>query len=192
MEKRTLRRADLVMAIVLIIFSVFVFIMGFQLMSRTLNLNNPDNALWYRSSGLMPMIVSVLLAISAVSLFLKAWGDGARFDFFTAEKIAHFFTCREFKIAAFVIGWLAIYIFILLGPVEDLIYEALYAMDGLHWMVPQFVPYIIMTFIYLFVFMIVFSDRSKKRNWIETTIISLGFSLLIAYLFGDVAMIILP
>jgi len=192
MEKRNLRRADLAMSIILIIFSVIVFIMGFQLLERTLNLKNPDNALWYRSAGIMPMIVSILLAVSSISLFIKAWGDGARFDFFTKDKIKFFFTCREFKIAMFVIGWLAFYIFILLGPIEEAIYEVLYAIDGVNWMIPQYVPYIIMTFIYLFVFMIAFSDRSKKRNWIETLIISLGFSLLIAYLFGDVAMIILP
>ena len=33
------------------------------------------------------MIVSVLLAISALSLFATAWRDGARFDFFTKEKV---------------------------------------------------------------------------------------------------------
>lgn len=192
MEKKNLRRADLIMSIVMFIFAVAVFFAGAELMERTLNLKNPDNAIWYRSSGLMPMIVSVLLAISAVSLFVKAWRDGARFDFFTSEKIKWFFTCREFKVAGFVIGWLAIYIFVLLGPVEDAFYNFLYNIDGINWMIPYYLPYTLMTFIYLFVFMIVFNDRSKKKNWIVTLIISLTVSVVIAYLFGDVAMIILP
>lgn len=192
MDKKTLRRADLVMSIVLVIIALFVFIMSAQLLNRTLNLNNPDNAIWYRSAGLVPMIVSILLAISAISLFLKAWGDGARFDFFTKEKLIYFFTCREFKVAGFVIGWLAIYIFVLLGPVEDVIYNALYDIEGISWIIPQYLPYTIMTFIYLVVFILAFNDRSKKKNWIISIVISIIVSVVVAYLFGDVAMIILP
>lgn len=192
MDKKSLRRADLVMSLLLILLAIFVFIMSAQLMHRTLNLNNPDSAIWYRSAGLVPMIVSVLLAVSALSLYVKAWGDGARFDFFTKEKITGFFMGREFKVAGFVIGWLAIYIFVLLGPVENLIYELLYNIQGIHWMVPYYLPYIIMTFIYLFIFMMAFNDRTKKRAWITSLVISLTTSFLVAYLFGDVAMIILP
>lgn len=192
MDKQTLRRADLVMSIVLMALAVFVFIMSAQLMNRTLNLNNPDSAIWYRSSGLVPMIVSILLGISAISLFAKAWGDGARFDFFTKEKIVSFITCREFKVAGFVIGWLAIYIFVLLGPIEEAIYNALYEIDGISWIIPQYLPYTVMTFIYLLVFILVFNDRSKKRNWVISLVISLVVSVVVAYLFGDVAMIILP
>ncbi|SHH59844.1 tripartite tricarboxylate transporter TctB family protein [Clostridium grantii] len=192
MEKQTLRRADLVMSIVLLSIAVFVFVISLELMIRTLSLTNPANAIWYRSSGLVPMIVSVLLAICSVSLFFKAWNDGARFDFFTKEKIAYFFTCREFKVAISIIGWLAIYIFILLGPMEKIIYDALYNVDGISWIIPYYLPYILMTFIFLFVFMIVFSDRGKRKNWITSAIISLSVSLIVAYLFGDVAMIILP
>lgn len=192
MEKSTLRKADLVMSIALFAFAAFVFILSLQYMNRTLNLNNPDSAIWYRSSGLMPMIVSVLLAISSISLFVKAWGDGARFDFFTKEKITHFFTCREFRVAGFVIGWLAFYIFILLGPVEKAIYEALYHVEGINWIIPYYLPYILMTFIYLSVFILAFSDRKVKKNWIISIGIALSFSFLVAYLFGDVAMIILP
>lgn len=192
MEKKTLRRADLVMSVVIFIFALFVFIMSAQLMKRTLNLNNPDNAIWYRSAGLVPMIVSILLAISSISLFFKAWGDGARFDFFTKDKVKHFFTCREFRVAGFVISWLAFYIFILLGPIEEAIYNMLYNINGISWIIPQYLPYTLMTFLYLIVFMMAFSDRNKRSAWYTATIISLVVSLLVAYLFGDVAMIILP
>jgi|GEM_PF-1260239 len=192
MDKKTLRKADLVMSLVLILFAAFVFIMSLKLMNRTLNLKNEDYAVWYRSAGLIPMIVSILLAISAGSLFTTAWKEGARFDFFTKEKVKHFFTCREFRVAGFVIGWLAIYIFVLLGPIEDLIYNILYAIPNIHWMIPFYIPYILMTFIYLFVFIIVFSDKTKKRDWIMAALIALVVSFLVAYLFGDVAMIILP
>ncbi len=164
MDKKTLRKADLVMSIVLILFAVFVFVLSLQLMNRTLNLNNQDNAVWYRSAGLIPMVVSVLLAISALSLFVTAWREGARFDFFTGDKIKNFFTCREFRVAGFVIGWLGVYIFFLLGPVENLIYEWLYAIEGINWMIPYYLPYILMTFVYLSVFIMTFSDRKSKKR----------------------------
>jgi len=192
MEKNTLRRADLVMSIVIFLFATAMFFASAKLMIRTLNLNNPDNAIWYRSSGLVPMIVSVLLAISSIALFLNARREGAKFDFFTREKIQYFFTCREFKVAGFVIGWLAIYIFILLGPVEEVIYNMLYNINGISWIIPQYLPYTLMTFIYLFVFMMAFSDRTQKKSWRLAGLISLVVAVLVAYLFGDVAMIILP
>lgn len=192
MDKKTLRRADLVMSIFIFALAVFVFIMSAKLMQRTLNLHNQDYAIWYRSSGLVPMIVSVLLAISSISLFLKAWGDGARFDFFTKEKIKCFFNSREFRVATFIIAWLAIYIFVLLGPVEAGIYNILYDVKGIAWQIPYYLPYTIMTFIYLFVFMMMFSDRTKKKSWYTSLVLSLLVSVVVAYLFGDVAMIILP
>jgi hypothetical protein len=138
------------------------------------------------------MIVSVLLAISSISLHLKARSDGAKFDFFTKEKIKYFFTCREFRVAGFVISWLAFYIFVLLGPIEEAIYNMLYNIDGISWIIPQYLPYTLMTFFYLLVFMMAFSDRKKSSSWYTATIISLIVSVLVAYLFGDVAMIILP
>ena len=192
MDKKTLRKADLVMSIVLVLFAAFVFIMSLKLMNRTLNLKNEDQAIWYRSAGLIPMIVSVLLAISAGSLFATAWKEGARFDFLTKEKFKHFFTCREFRVAGFVIGWLAVYIFVLLGPVEDIVYNLLDAIPGIYWMVPYYIPYIIMTFIYLFVFIIVFSDRTKRSEWVKAIILSLIVSFLVAFLFGEVARVLLP
>lgn len=192
MEKKNLRRADLVMSIVIFLVAIAVFIASAKLMDRTLSLNNPDNAIWYRSSGLVPMIVSILLGLSAISLFATAWGEGARFDFFTKDKIKYFFTCRESRVASFVISWLAIYIFILLGPVEEVIYNFLYGIEGISWIIPQYLPYTIMTFIYLMVFIMAFNDRKSKKSWMITTIISLIVSVLVAYLFGDVAMIILP
>lgn len=192
MDKQTLRRADLIMSTILLAFSVFVFILSAKLMNRTLNLNNPDSAIWYRSAGLIPMIVSVLLAISSIALFARARKEGAKFDFFKKEKFKNFFLSREFRIAGFIIGWLAVYIFVLLGPVEKVIYEVLYSINGISWIVPYYLPYILMTFIYLFVFIIAFNDRKIKKNWIISSVISLVVSVLVAYLFGNVAMIILP
>lgn len=192
MDKKSLRRADLVMSFFLMLFSLGVFSESMKLMLRTFNLNNKSNAIWYRSAGLMPMIVSVLLAICALLLFLRARKDGARFDFLTRNHLKGFVTSKETKVASFVIGWLAFYIFVLLGPVENWVHGIIYAVPNIHWKIPRYLPYVMMTFIYLFVFMIVFNDRSKLKNWLISGALALCFSVTIAYLFGEVAAIILP
>ena len=119
MNKSTLRRADLVMSIFLFLFAAFVFYQSALLMHRTLNLNNEDYAVWYRSAGLVPMVVSTLLGVSAIGLFFRAWRVGARFDFFTKEKVVGFFTSREFRVSAFIIGWLAVYIICFVRPSRE-------------------------------------------------------------------------
>jgi hypothetical protein len=189
-EKKTLRRADLVMSIILLLFAGFVFIMSYDLLRKTLANSDPDYAIWYRSAGLVPMIISFLLGVCAVFLFLKARSDGARFDFFTKDKVKGFFTGREFKVAISIIGLLAVYIFVLLGPVEEAIYNLFYSL-GLPWFITGYVPYILMTFIFLGSFMIIF-NKKKKKEIILSIIISLITSVIIAFLFGDLAMILLP
>lgn len=191
MNKSTLRRADLVMSIFLFLFAAFIFYQSSLMMSRTLNLSNEDYAVWYRSAGLMPMIVSILLGASAISLFFRAWRVGARFDFFTREKVKGFFTSREFRVATFIIGWLAVYIFVLLGPVEKGIKDWLYGIDA-YWMITQYLPYFLMTFIYLDTFIMVFSDIKKVRSWVIAGVTSIITAALVTYLFGEVAMIVLP
>lgn len=178
------------MSILLLLFAGFVFIMSFDLMRKTLANSDPDYAIWYRSAGLVPMIVSFLLGVCAVFLFLKARSDGAKFDFFTKEKIKGFFNGREFRVASIIIGLLAVYIFILLGPVEESIYNLFYNL-GLPWFITGYVPYILMTFIFLGSFMIIF-NKKKKKEIILSVIIALITSVLIAFLFGELAMILLP
>ena len=185
-----MRRADLVMSIVLLAFAIFVFILSLGLMQRTLGNPDPDYRIWYRSAGLVPMIVSFLLGVCAVSLFIKARRDGARFDFFTKDKVKTFFTSREFKVAVGIIGLLGVYIFVLLGPVEDALYNLFYNM-GMPWFVTGYAPYILMTFIYLASFMIIFNAK-KKKEILMSIGIAFVTSILIAYLFGELALILLP
>jgi len=186
MDKKTLRRADLITSIVFFLFSVFVFVMSLQLLIRTFERKND----WYMSSGLVPMIVSVLLAICSIALFVRARRDGAKFDFLDKEHIKKFFKSRELKVAVTIIGMLAFYLFIMLRFVEEWIKKIFRMLDAPGW-VRYYVPYAIVTFIYLFAFMIVFNEKSKE-NIIKSMLISLIASGLIAYLFGDVAMILLP
>lgn len=167
MEKGTLRRADMVMSIVIAGYAVFMFIMALKLQLRTLDKGKD----WFQSAGLFPIIVSVLLLLCAVLLFSRARKDGARFDFITGEKIKGLAKSREFLVALGVVALLAVYIFILL-PAKWINYE-------------------ISTFLYLATFMILFNDKTVKKIAISV-IISLIATVVITYGFGTLAMIPLP
>lgn len=186
MDKKTLRRADLITSIVFFLFATFVFLLSVGLMKKTFERGND----WFMSAGLVPMIISILLAICSVGLFIKAIKDGARFDFITKENIKKFVTCREFKVAMTIILMLALYLFVMLTFVEDAIKSVFSAMNAAAW-VRYYVPYAIVTFIYLASFMIIFNEKTKKKI-VLSIIISFIASALIAYLFGEVAMILLP
>ena len=165
MEKSKLRRADLITSIILIIFSVYVAIGSIKLMMNTLN-GGKD---WFKSAGLFPLIISLLLALCAVLLLINAIKDGAKIDFFTIEKIKALFVSREFKVALIVIGFLALYIFVLI----------------------PLLPYEVATFIYLLVFMVIFNEK-KPKNIIISVVVSLVATFMLYYGFGKIALIPLP
>lgn len=165
MDIKTLRRADLVTSVALMIVSFAGITMSVPLLLRTL----ARERFWYKSAGLFPMIVCLLLGICAVILFIRAKKDGASFDFFTREKIIGFFKLREFRVATAVIIFLAVYIFIMLPLMS---YETA-------------------TFIYLFVFMFAFMEKNFK-NGIKTLLISAAATAALTYGFGHLAMIPLP
>lgn len=165
MEKLNLRRADLVTSIILFLFAAFVFVNAIGLISNTLEKEKD----WYVSAGLFPLIISIFLALCAFLLFSKARKDGAKLDFITNESIKSLIYSREFKVATFIIGLLAFYIFVLL----------------------EVLPYWLATFIYLYVFMFVFQKKTKKHI-IIMSIVAVLSTIALTYGFGTLAMIPLP
>ncbi|VDN48906.1 conserved membrane protein of unknown function [Petrocella atlantisensis] len=165
MEKRNLRRADLVTSIIVFAFSVFVFISAIGLMSNTLEKGKE----WYVSAGLFPIIISVFLALCAFMLFFRAKKDGARFDFIHKEAVMALLKDREFRVAVIIISLLIIYIFILL----------------------PLLPYWLATFIFLYTFMLIFQERTFK-NIVIMTIVAVLSTVALTYGFGTLAMIPLP
>ena len=93
MDKGTLRRADLVTSIILMAFSSFVIAESVKYLQKTLSKGRP----WFESSGLFPLIISILLLLCAILLLFRALKDGARFDFLTKEKVITFLHTREFS-----------------------------------------------------------------------------------------------
>lgn len=165
MEKRNLRRADLITSTVLFLFSMLVFFEAFKLFSKTVTKGKE----WYMSSGLFPLIVSICLALCALLLFVRAWKDGARLDFMNSTGMKALRANKEFRVALIVIGWLAVYIFILL----------------------EVLPYWLGTFVFLFVFMLFFKKVTVK-SLITMLIISVCATIALTYGFGTLAMIPLP
>lgn len=166
MEKGTLRKADMITSIILMIISISGFFMSLQLLLKTLSRGKD----WFESAGLFPMIVTFFLGMCAVSLFRTARKDGAKFDFLTMEKAAALIKSKEFKVASIVIGTLAAYIIVLMLPGK---------------------LYVIATFIYLLTSMLMFQKRTKKAI-INSIIISVVATAVLAFGFGQLAMIPLP
>jgi len=166
LKKETLRRADLVTTIILMCLSIFGLVLSIDLLIDTLNKEKD----WYDSAGLFPMIVSCLLFLCASLLFVTARREGAKFDFISKSKFIEFLKLREFKVAVIVIGLLAFYIFVLI----------------------EFLPYSIATFIYLFTFMFCFQEAKTLKAIIKTLIISIIATIVLTYGFGTLAMIPLP
>jgi len=164
-DKRNLRRADLVTSTILFLFASVVFFEAYKMLSRTLGKGKD----WYTSAGLFPLIVSVCLAICALLLFLRAWRDGARFDFFSASSIKAMTMNKEVRVATIIITWLAFYIFGMLN----------------------FLPYWLATFLFLFLFMVLFKKITVK-SIVTMLIVSICATAALTYGFGTLAMIPLP
>lgn len=165
MDNKTLRRADLITSIILMIIAILGFIMSLSLVIKTLE----KGRLWYESAGLFPLIVTSLLALCSFLIFLRARKDGARFDFLTLSKLKELKDSREARVAAIVIGLLAIYIFILLKVLQ----------------------YSIATFIFLFAFIYIFNEKNR-RSLFTSFLVSIITTVVLTYGFGNLAMIPLP
>ncbi|MDH8678080.1 hypothetical protein QE109_07970 [Fusibacter bizertensis] len=167
MEKKAMRRADLITSVVLLIYSIGMFVMSVNLVLKTLS----KGRMWYQSAGLFPTIVATFTFLCAISLMRTAFKDGADFSFLTMDNAKKLIKSKEFKVSFIIIGLLAMYIFILL-PITWLRYE-------------------FSTFIFLFTFMIIFNKKDIK-SIIKTIVICIIATGMLTYGFGQLAMIPLP
>lgn len=166
MEKSTLRRADLVTSVILMLVAIGGFYMSLLLFLKTLDRGKD----WFKSAGLFPMIILFFLFVCSLMLFTKARRDGARFDFFTKDKVIHLFKSKEFQVAIIVIGMLAGYIFVLI----------------------PLLSYWISTSIYVFGFMVYFKKERSLKDLLKILIITVCVTAALTYGFGTLAQIPLP
>lgn len=188
--KSTVRRFDLITSIILIIFSVFMMYESYKLFANPFGKATITDeeiaknlASWYTSPGLIPIIIAGILLVLSIGLLIVALKDGAKFDFFTKEKIATLKTNREIKTFAIVVGILAIYIYGLI----PLCRSYLHFFNNF-----QGFPFAIATSIYISVMAIIYQRERTKKNIIISIIVGVAAAFIITVLFNKVALIMLP
>ncbi len=192
MDKKNLRRADLVTSVILILGSIFMMFQSYKLFANPFSkaaekLTEAEIAknleLWYKSPGLIPLIISVVICALAIGLFIFAWKEGARFDFFKFEKLKFALADKEIKTAVIVVGTLAIYIYILM-PVCRWALDFFYGFQGF--------PFAVATSIYISGMGIIYQRERNKKTIITSIIVGVVAAFAVALIFNKAAMIMLP
>lgn len=192
MKKETLRKADLVFSVVLILISIGTMFdcirMFFNPFEKDFSNEVSGDDIkqtiltWYESPALLPFLVAVAILFCAVVLLQTARKSGAKFDFFTKEKIRLFFKSRETWVATFIIGTMAFYILCILPVCRQ------YLNIFPHF---QGFPFMIATFLLLAVQMVVLNERKLKKILMSILVAAIS-SAAVTYCFGVLAMIPLP
>lgn len=191
MKKSTLRRADMVFSIVLMILSFCTMVESVKLLFNPFGRDfeqvrgdDIKNSIltWYQSAGLVPFVIAVFIFICALVLFHFARREGARFDFLKWESAQHLLKNREFRVAVTTTAILSVYIFVLM-PVCRKYLNFFPRFQGF--------PFLIATFVMLFSMMLIFGPK-KIPNILFSLVISALTAGAIAYGFGMLALIPLP
>lgn len=191
MEKKTLRRTDLVFAILLMIISVYVFLTSiglfinpfgrdFAKLSGDMIKDNIVN--WYLSPALMPFLLSLVLFFCALMLYRNARKEGAGFDFIKWSKLVELMKQRETRSFFIVSLLLCLYVFVLM-PVCRAYFNFFPAFQAF--------PFMIATFLFLALMMIAFNQKTVKKIF-TSVLVSACSAGLITVGFGMLAMIPLP
>ena len=191
MKKSTLRRADLVFSVFLMIISIAAMIESVKLLFNPFGRDFADVKgddiktsieTWYQSVGLVPFIIAAFILICALCLFHFARREGARFDFIKLDNIRALLKNEELRVAVIVTVILCAYIFAFMPLCRE--YLDLF---------PRFqaFPFMIATFLMLFIMMVVFGEK-KLVPILKYFVASALAAGAIAYGFGMLALIPLP
>jgi len=194
LDKLSLRKADLVFSIVLMGLSVYVLVESFKLFinpfGRDLEKVSGDEIKaslinWIQSPGLLPAILACFLMLCAILLIVNALREGARLNFSIKaiiEKLTNLSKIREFYVVIIVTILLFGYVFFLI-PFCRANLNYFYKFQGF--------PFMIATFIFLFIMMAISNQKTIRKMFISFLIAAIA-SGLITYGFGVMAMIPLP
>ena len=191
MKKSTLRRADLVFSIVLMVISVATMIESVKLLFNPFGRDFEDvkgddikNSIetWYQSVGLVPFIIAAFIFICALCLFHFARREGARFDFINLNNIRALLKNEEFRVAVIVTAILCAYIFVFMPLCREYL-DFFPRFQGF--------PFMIATFLMLFLMMVIFGTK-KLKSILSYFVASALTAAAIAYGFGMLALIPLP
>lgn len=161
---RAADRIDLISSIVLFCFGVFVFISGVYMSFVAVS----SAEVWYYAPGMFPMFIGGVLCLLSIGLFIKKRKAGASFSRDEVRQAAGYFKSKAFLRLVAAVGFLAVYVFILLGRI----------------------PFFAATALYLAVNMIFFREKGFAV-W-KILVISLAVSAVLCLFFGKLAGIPLP
>ncbi len=190
-EKKVVRRFDLVTSILLILGSIWFLFQCKNLFFNPFGKKVVSEkeladitAKWFESPALFPVLVGILLLVAGIALLIIALKDGARFDFFTKEKIKSLGKNREFITFIIVAGSLAIYIYALIPFCRAFLNILPYSFQGF--------PFMVATFIFISEISIIFQRERTRKNVLISLLVAFIASLVIALMFNKGALIPLP
>ena len=191
MKKSTLRRADLVFSVVLMVVSFAAMVESVKLLFNPFGRDFADVRgddiktsieTWYQSVGLVPFIIAAFIFICGLFLFHFARKEGARFDFIKLSNVRALFKNEEFRVAVIVTAILCAYIFAFMPLCREYL-DFFPRFQGF--------PFMIATFLMLFLMMVIFGKKTVKQIVMNFVASALAAGA-IAYGFGMLALIPLP
>lgn len=164
-EKMPMQKKDLVASVVLIVFGMYLLISGALMSQKTMTLADSP---WYGTPGMFPIFIGAALVILSSIMFGSLLRSGIRMDKGDVTFIGRYFRSESFRRTLVVIGFLAIYVFILFGNIN----------------------FLLATVIYLFSTMLYF--REKRFAVWKIAVISVAFTGFLYLFFGVLAGVPLP
>jgi len=165
MEKKDLRKKDIIASLIMLVLGIFTLVESFRMIFFT-NLPGVKDIGWFVAPGVFPFMLSVGLIIMSLIILSIAYRESGRMKFESWRKLSKYFRSKDTFIMMAEIGLLFFYVFILLTKLH----------------------FTLATISYLFLSMFIV----KAASWFKIAIISVLVSLSITYLFGNLFKIPLP
>jgi hypothetical protein len=165
MDKRELRRNDLIASLILLAFGIFILADSIR-MIFFVNLPGVTSEGWFVAPGFLPSILAVGLIVMSLIMLSIALRESDKIKFPGWKWVLNLFKSKDKLIMVAEIGLLFFYAFVLIGSIH----------------------FALASFVYLFLAMLIV----RATAWYKILIISGAVSIAITYLFGNVFKIPLP
>lgn len=160
MDKKNLRNSDILTGIIFFAADGAIIWASIQMI-----LEKSDQP-FYVTAGFLPLLLGVFFTLSGIFLAIDGKCSGGSLILFAPQRILDVCGSVQGRNTIFSLVWLGLYIFVML----------------------EYLPYFIATFLYLVVMMVLFF----RKSIVLEIVISLTASLVITFMFGSVEGIPLP
>lgn len=165
MDKKELRRNDLIASLIVLGLSIFILVDSIRMIFFT-DLPGVKLHGWFVAPGFLPLILSVGLIVMSLIILSIALKESDKIKFPGWEKVLNLFKSKDKLIMVAEIGLLFSYAFVLIGNIH----------------------FALASFIYLFLAMFIV----RATSWYKILIISGVVAIAITYLFGNLFKVPLP